>query len=71
VWITSYGRRVVAGWLHGRVGVWDLESGAKLSHLQCRSVWTHAMAMTPDGRRLVVGSTDGALEVLDPEEMDV
>ncbi|MEL6109684.1 MAG: hypothetical protein AAFU85_27050, partial [Planctomycetota bacterium] len=47
--------------------VWDLESGKELASLAGHSASVRALALHPDGRRLVSGSNDSTLKVWDLE----
>ena len=45
--------------------VWDLEQGALLATLEGHGAGVRAVAVTPDGRRAVSGSSDRTLRVWD------
>ncbi|HJX93397.1 MAG TPA: NACHT domain-containing protein [Pyrinomonadaceae bacterium] len=47
------------------MNVWDLVSGRRLRILDDDSGWVQAVAMTPDGRRLVSGSGDNIVRLWD------
>lgn len=73
------GRHVVSGSLDATVLVWDLEQTKAIGRLSCpgRDIpWTQSktqgralgvlsVAYSPDGRRIITGSSDGVIRVWD------
>ena len=49
------------------IKVWDAESGRLLRTLEGHTDWVRAVAVTPDGRRIVSGSDDKTIKVWDAE----
>ena len=54
--VTADGRLAISGALHGLAQVWDLETGAQLHDLQRARNAITALAVSPDGRRVIVGT---------------
>ncbi|MEO1527598.1 MAG: WD40 repeat domain-containing protein, partial [Planctomycetota bacterium] len=51
--------------------LWDSETGQELASLSGHSAWVHAVAFSPDGRRIVSGSRDNTLLVWDTETQKI
>ena len=60
------GRWLLAGATYGRIGVWDLEQNREDRIITTGAKETiRAMSWSPDGRQLLFGSDDHAVEILD------
>ncbi len=47
----------------GKISIWDLDSGQKLGHFNAHMHAVSALAMTPDGKRLISGSHDKSIKI--------
>lgn len=52
------------------VHLWDSETGELLKSRHCEGGWIHAMAFSPDDRRLLTGHQDGAIRIWNSETLD-
>ena len=59
------GKTLVSSGEDRAVKVWDAATLSPLSMLPTQSDWPQAIALSPDGKRLVVGRHDGSLGVFD------
>ena len=57
--VDPLGERVATGSYHGHVGVWDARSGSLLVELRAGPSAVRAIAFSPDGDRLLVGTERG------------
>jgi WD40 repeat protein len=65
-WVFAFSRTgaaVAAGSVSGQVGVWDTVTGRKLGRLIQISGNPTALALSPDGRSLVVASSNGTVDI--------
>lgn len=54
--VTADGRLAVSGAAHGLAKVWDLETGAQVHDLRRADNGITALAVSPDGQRVIVGT---------------
>jgi serine/threonine protein kinase len=47
----------------GKISIWDLDSGQTLGHFNAHMHTVSALAMTPDGKRLISGSHDKSVKI--------
>jgi WD40 repeat protein len=53
--VTADGRLAISGALHGLAKVWNLETGAQVHDLQRADNGINALAVSPDGQRVMIG----------------
>ncbi|MEX2114336.1 MAG: protein kinase [Pirellulales bacterium] len=64
------GRSIAAGRIeHGEIGLWDASTGQFLRSVASQGNWLHALAFTPDDRRLISGHQDGAMRIWNAETL--
>ncbi len=61
----------VANFKLQQVDLWDPDTGERLRSLHSNGNWLQALAFSPDDRRLLTGSQDGALRVWDVETLEL
>ncbi|MCE9533351.1 MAG: TIGR03067 domain-containing protein, partial [Planctomycetes bacterium] len=49
------------------VKVWDVESGKEIAAFIAHALWSHSIAFSPDGKRLVTGGGDKAVSIWNAE----
>jgi WD40 repeat protein len=56
--ISSSGEKVVAGLGNGKVSLWNLATGSRISELQISKEPIHSVAFSPDGNRIIAAPYD-------------
>jgi WD40 repeat protein len=65
------GNLLVSAGYDAEVHFWDVSTGQRKATLRDRLVSTFAMAFTGDGKNLVIGGADGAIEIINVAEASI
>lgn len=64
--ISPDGSKIVSGSSDGNIGVWDIDTGAKLDkNLMAHTIDVLSVAISPDGSTIVSGDREGTIKVWD------
>lgn len=61
--ISPNGQILAGGSLHGRIKLWNLDTGEVIDTLSAHSRWVEAVVFSPDGQMLASGSSDRTIKI--------
>ena len=63
--ISPEGKHIISGGLHGKLKIWDLQSGNLLFECQGHDSPIATISITPNGQQFVSGSLDNKIKIWD------
>jgi WD40 repeat protein len=63
--IATFGLRAITAGRDGKVGIWDISTGARKTYLNAHKDWVLNVAIDPSGQLFATSSSDGTIKVWD------